>query len=94
MSAEALCEDSVDGLAKAVGVSRSTASRFFSGRPKSLAVTLTVLAELGLTFQQVATPEDGQGESEGGAGGGAPRRPAPVRPQPSQSPRLDGGLPQ
>ena len=48
--------DSMEGLAQAVGVSRSTASRFFSGRPTSLAVTLRMLSALHLRFADVATP--------------------------------------
>src|ERR1700730_7997938 len=35
--------DNMNSLARAVGVSRSTASRFFSGRSTSLAVTLGML---------------------------------------------------
>jgi hypothetical protein len=48
--------DSMESLARAVGISRSTASRFFSGRPTSLAVTLKILEALHLTFEDVATP--------------------------------------
>jgi transcriptional regulator with XRE-family HTH domain len=48
--------DSMESLAEAVGVSRSTASRFFSGRPTSLAVTLKILGALHLEFEEVATP--------------------------------------
>ena len=51
--------DSIESLAAAVGVSRSTASRFFSGRPTSLAVTLKILAVLRLKFEDVAQPEVG-----------------------------------
>ncbi len=47
--------DSMESLARAVGISRSTASRFFSGRPTSLAVTLKILDVLQLTFEEVAT---------------------------------------
>ncbi len=47
--------DSMESLANAVGISRSTASRFFSGRPTSLAVTLKILEALQLTFEEVAT---------------------------------------
>ena len=50
--------DSMESLAKAVGISRSTASRFFSGRPTSLAVTLRLLDKLGLTFGEVARAVD------------------------------------
>ncbi len=49
--------DSMDDLAAKVGVSRSTASRFFSGRPTSLAVTLKMLEALHLRFEDVATPQ-------------------------------------
>ena len=48
--------DSMESLATAVGISRSTASRFFSGRPTSLAVTLKILDALHLKFGDVATP--------------------------------------
>ena len=48
--------DSMEGLARAVGISRSTASRFFSGRATSLAVTLKILSVLHLRFEDVATP--------------------------------------
>lgn len=50
--------DSMESLARACGISRSTASRFFSGRPTSLTVTLKILAELHLTFDDVATLVD------------------------------------
>ncbi len=49
--------DSMNGLAVKVGVSRSTASRFFSGRPTSLAVTKRILDALHLKFEDVLTPE-------------------------------------
>ncbi len=49
--------DSMDSLAAKVGVSRSTASQFFSGRPTSLAVTLKMLGALHLKFEDVATPQ-------------------------------------
>jgi hypothetical protein len=45
--------DSVLGLADRINVSRSTASRFFSGRNTSLTVTLRILDALHLTFDQV-----------------------------------------
>ena len=48
--------DSMESLANAVGISRSTASRFFSGRPTSLAVTLKILEALNLPFEEAATP--------------------------------------
>lgn len=47
----------MEQLADAVGVSRSTASRFFSGRPTSLAVTKRILDALHLTFAEVLTAE-------------------------------------
>ncbi len=49
--------DSMEQVADAVGVSRSTASRFFSGRPTSLEVTKRMLAALHLKFEDVVTPE-------------------------------------
>ncbi len=49
--------ESMEQLAEAVGISRSTASRFFSGRPTSLAVTKKILDALHLTFEDVLTPE-------------------------------------
>ena len=48
--------DSMESLARTVGISRSTGSRFFSGRATSLAVTLRILAALRLKFEDVATP--------------------------------------
>lgn len=48
--------DSIEGLAKALDISRSTASRWFSGRPGSLAVTLRILDKLGLRFDEVFRP--------------------------------------
>jgi transcriptional regulator with XRE-family HTH domain len=61
--------DSMQSLADAVGISRSTASRFFSGRPTSLAVTLKILEALHLEFEEVARLEDGSDEPEGVRGG-------------------------
>ncbi len=49
--------ESMEELAEAVGISRSTASRFFSGRPTSLSVTKKILDVLHLTFADVLTPE-------------------------------------
>jgi hypothetical protein len=49
--------ESMESLAEAVGISRSTASRFFSGRPTSLAVTKRILDALHLKFEDVLTPE-------------------------------------
>jgi hypothetical protein len=68
--------DNMNSLARAVGVSRSTASRFFSGKSTSLAVTLRILTVLRLTFEEVALPatdQDGAGGSTGVVdGSGAP----------------------
>jgi transcriptional regulator with XRE-family HTH domain len=50
--------DSMESLANAAGISRSTASRFFSGRPTSLAVTRRILDKLGLTFDDIARAVD------------------------------------
>jgi hypothetical protein len=50
--------DSLQALAEATGRSRSTASRFFAGRPVSLAVALAVLDRLNLQFNDVFA-EDG-----------------------------------
>src|SRR5256885_3961856 len=71
--------DSMESLAAAVGISRSTASRFFSGRPTSLTVTLKILDVLKLGFDDVAWPlrEDGDIEDPGGAAVGAWVPPAP-----------------
>src|SRR5215469_16386866 len=63
--------DSMESLANEVGVSRSTGSRFFSGRPTSLAVSLRILAALHLLFQDVARPVANQEDSAGGAAGTA-----------------------
>jgi hypothetical protein len=49
----------MNDLANFVGRSRSTTTRFFSGRNTSLAVTLSMLAALRLEFAEVATPVDG-----------------------------------
>lgn len=62
--------DSMESLANAVEVSRSTTSRFFSGRATSLAVTLKILNALHLTFDAVAhrTHEPGSGGDSDAAG--------------------------
>lgn len=65
----------MESLANACGISRSTASRFFSGRPTSLAVTLKILAALRLGFDDVAWPEAEDDEPGGPAGAGVTRRP-------------------
>ena len=48
--------DSREGLADAIGRSRSTVSRLFAGRRTSLPVALAVLDKLKLRFEQVFTP--------------------------------------
>ena len=47
--------DSMEGLAAAVGRSRSTVSRFFAGRQTSLTVALALLGRLKLEFDDVFT---------------------------------------
>jgi len=74
--------DSMESLAKAVDVSRSTASRFFSGRPTSLAVTLKILEVLHLKFDQVAVLEERWNEPDEPSGACAGRAPAPRAPHP------------
>jgi DNA-binding phage protein len=66
--------DSMEGLAARIRVSRSTVSRFFSGRPTSLAVTLKILDALGLRFEQVARPATAEGDA-GAATAQAAHRP-------------------
>ncbi len=48
--------DSMEQLATAIGISRSTVSRFFAGRATSLTVALAVLDILKLKFEEVFTP--------------------------------------
>jgi transcriptional regulator with XRE-family HTH domain len=72
--------DSMESLANAVGISRSTASRFFSGRPTSLAVTLKILGVLHLKFEQVAKPLDEQDDAEGPTSGGVSAKRSPRGP--------------
>src|SRR2546430_14945738 len=68
--------DSMEGLADGIEISRSTASRFFSGRPTSLAVTKRIVARLGLEFREVVRQaQDGEGSN--GMGGG-PSTPKPM----------------
>ena len=72
--------DSMESLANKVEVSRSTASRFFSGRPTSLAVTIAILKALHLKFEdvaRVAEDEDQTGQTGGRAVDGGPRQPKP-----------------
>jgi hypothetical protein len=60
--------DSMEGLSKAIGRSRSTASRFVSGKSTSLPVALAVLAKLKLDFDEVFTPcnlDDGRARLDG-----------------------------
>ena len=55
---------SMEGLARAVGRSRSTVSRFFAGRQTSLTVAFRILDSLKLTFEDVFTrrePQDRDG---------------------------------
>jgi transcriptional regulator with XRE-family HTH domain len=54
---------SMEALAAVVVVSRSTVSRFLSGRPTSLDVTVRILAALGLRFEDVAKPLQGHGDA-------------------------------
>ncbi len=80
--------DSMESLAKAVGISRSTASRFFSGRPTSLAVTLKILAALKLRFEDVTSPvvdQDSGDPTNGGTAGAATGRRAARRPERSDA---------
>jgi DNA-binding XRE family transcriptional regulator len=46
----------MEHLATAIGISRSTVSRFFAGRATSLTVALAVLDKLKLKFEEVFTP--------------------------------------
>jgi hypothetical protein len=46
--------DSMESLAQTSGISRSTASRFFSGTATSLTVTLKIAEALHLKFEDVA----------------------------------------
>ncbi len=55
--------DSMEGLADAIGRSRSTVSRFFAGRRTSLPVALAVLGKLKLNFEEVFTPINIDGAS-------------------------------
>jgi DNA-binding phage protein len=86
--------DGMESLANKVGVSRSTASRFFSGRPTSLAVTLRILHALHLRFEDVARPvsdqEDPTGEAGGTTGSGAKVGPKPEGGRDGAALRLHG----
>lgn len=57
--------DSMEALAAKVGLSRSTASRFFSGRPTSLRATLKVLEALHLRFDDLTRPIGDRDRVEG-----------------------------
>jgi transcriptional regulator with XRE-family HTH domain len=81
--------DSMESLAVAVGISRSTASRFFSGRATSLAVTLRILDALHLKFEEVARLEDDPEPA-----GPSSLVPKSNRPSRELSLRLDGGFAQ
>src|SRR5215472_16582293 len=81
--------DSMQSLSNEVGVSRSTASRFFSSRPTSLAVTLRILAALHLRFEDVARPAADQ-EEAAAAGSGAKLRPEPEGGRDGAALRLHG----
>jgi hypothetical protein len=87
--------NSLESLADACGISRSTTSRFFSGRRTSLEVALRILDALGLKFEDVATPiEDDSDQSQGE---GSPRtdpKPVPCPSPRNLSLRLDGGFAQ
>lgn len=48
--------DSMQGLADALDMSRSSVIRFFSRRPGSLATALRILGKLGLRFDEVFRP--------------------------------------
>ena len=93
---------SMESLANACDISRSTASRFFSGRPTSLEVTLKILAALGLQFEEAATPiededdhrDSGKDDPQGESSIGAAPKPTPRRSPPGLSLRLDGGFAQ
>ena len=79
--------DSMERLSLKVAISRSTASRFFSGRPTSLSVTLKILEALHLTFEEVATPTGEQADSESQADGTAG---VGVKPKPKPQSGRDG----
>ena len=50
--------DRMEELAETIGISRSTVSRFFGGRPTSLIVTKKILAAMGLKFEDVFRPAE------------------------------------
>jgi DNA-binding XRE family transcriptional regulator len=49
----------MDELADAAGISRSTVSRFLQGRPTSLGVARSILDKLQITFDEVFRPHSG-----------------------------------
>lgn len=51
-------------LAAAANISRSTASRFFSGKSTSLTAATRILDALGLTFHDVAVPVDAESDTD------------------------------
>ena len=57
----------MEELADSIKISRSTCSRFFSGRPTSLTVTKKILAGLGLKFDDVLRPAEIVPKDETGA---------------------------
>jgi hypothetical protein len=77
--------DGMESMANDCGISRSTASRFFSGRATSLTVILKI--------EDVATAvtEDDEDEPEGPSGAGARITPAPRKPAPGMALRLERG---
>jgi hypothetical protein len=82
--------DSMEGLADAIEMSRSTASRFFSGRSTSLAVTKKIVKRLGLEFRDVVRlAQDGE-DSNGTAGGAPPSGPTPGGPTSHTHQRASG----
>lgn len=74
--------DSMESLAGKVAISRSTASRFFSGRPTSLAVTLKILGVLNVKFEDVATPADQPDKIKSDTEGADGPASTPVKPLP------------
>jgi hypothetical protein len=52
--------DGIAGLADSAGVSRSTASRFMGGKGTSPTTTRALLKELGLKWEEVVAPQDGE----------------------------------
>jgi transcriptional regulator with XRE-family HTH domain len=85
--------DSMESLADKLEMSRSTASRFFSGKSTPLAVTLKIVGALRLRFEDVAKPVDDEDEP-GGAATAEGRRKRWTVPERNRSLRLDGGLAQ